>query len=192
MARNHRGSLILAATVTVAILVSATVALAQTQPTPAAGQRFALPLSDGTQGQAFFLVGPDRTAYLVYATPGGQLVVLTIGGQNPQPPVPPQPTIHKRFVIIENPASTTPSQRAILADPMWRKTTLERRTFAGIIPHDAIDSETGEQPTRFAAALRTAAGQPMPIIVWLNDDDSVAGTTPLPDTKEATRSLLSP
>jgi hypothetical protein len=158
---------------------------------PATGTRFAVPLSDGSQGVGLLLPGPAGSFNLVIATPSGSLIVLPVGTEN-TPPTPPAPPVKRSaFVIIDNPATATVAQRAVLADPRWRTATLADGRFGGLIPFGYVDPNTGKAPERFAAALAEATGKRCPLIVWISPDGTATGSTPMPETLSAFLSLLS-
>lgn len=165
-----------------ALVLCTTAALADTTPAPAIGQRFALPLSDGTVAQAVILAGPDQVSHLVYATSTGQLVFLPIGTQNVNPPIPPPQPGKKRVAIVEDPSRTTWAIRQVLADKTWREYVTTSHDFLGVIPADLIDPETQKPPPRLSAALNAATGRSLPCVVILDQNDAVVSVADLPST----------
>lgn len=173
------------------LLILSTLALADSTVGPATGTRFAVPLSDGSQGVGMMLASPEGAFNLVIATPAGSLIVLPVGTQD-HPPTPPIPPVKRSaFVIIDNPATASVAQRTVLADSRWRAETQADGRFRGLIPFGYLDPDTGKPPAKFAAALSEAAGKRCPLLVWLSPDGTVTGSTPIPETLSAFHSLLS-
>jgi hypothetical protein len=149
-------------------------------PAPAVGQRFSLPLADGTAAQAVVLSGPDGTSQLVYATSTGQLVFLPIGKQDVPPPPPPPPPGRKRVAIVEDPSRTTFAHRQILADKSWREYVANAHDFLGIIPADLIDPDTNLPPPHFAPAIAAAKNHALPCLVVLDQNNELVEATTVP------------
>lgn len=151
-------------------------------PAPAIQTRFALPLTDGTQAQAFILAAPDGGSYLVYATSSGDLVVLPLGKTQVDPVPPPPPPGKKKIAVIEDPSRATWAIRQVLADRTWRNYAAQAHTFLGVIPADLIDPETLKPPPRLEPALRAASGHTLPVLVVLDQNDRPISVSALPAT----------
>lgn len=155
------------------LLLTVGSAAAQT-PAPAPTTQFPLPLADGTSATAQFLPTQNGAGWLVYATSSGKLATyyLTPTQPGPQPipptPVPPTPT-KLTIAIVEDPATTSQTQRSVLCEPTWRKLATEKHDFVGIIPNDVIDKRTGQPPPRLAPFLDRAKLHNLP---WIMFSDS--------------------
>jgi len=174
----HRLSLFL---VTVAACCTVADAAA---PTPAPGQRFALPLSSGTTTQAVFLAAPENALHLIYATPSGRLIIYHVSQPEPDPgpipPPPPPPVKLLRIAVIHEPTASTAAQRQIMADPAWRAAIQPPHEFCGIIPFGLIDPNTGKVPPRIHPFFKAAEGHTTPVIVILNENSDTITVEPLP------------
>jgi hypothetical protein len=163
-------------------------------PAPAPGVAFALPLSDGSQTTAKILPGPDAKHWLVYATKSGQLVVWTVAPTDPGPipPPPPPPPIDTRLkiAIVEQPTASTPQQRGIMADKAWRTAIPPPHLFIGVLPLNIINPDTGKPPEQIAPFLRAAEGRPLPLVVLLDEFNTVYSVVPLPDSAAGILSLI--
>jgi hypothetical protein len=161
------------------LLVVASLCSAAT-PAPAVQTRFALPLTDGTQAQAFILAAPDGASYLVYATAAGDLVVLPLG-KTQVDPIPPNPTPgKKKIAVIEDPSRSTWAVRQVLAEKSWRNFATQFHTFLGVIPADLIDPETLKPPPRLEPAIKAASGHALPVLVILDQNNQPIRVLALP------------
>jgi hypothetical protein len=176
--------LCLCALIGTALFLPAARAADEPTPAPATGQQFALPLSNQTTAAAIILPGRENTHWLVYATPNGQLAAwqLSPPGPSPEPqPTPPPPTPGPlRLAIVENPTTTTPLQRGIIANPAWRNHIPSPHIFIGAIDSQIIDPQTHQPPEELRPFLTAAAGHALPCVVLLADDGQVYRVVPLP------------
>ena len=167
---------------------------AEATPAPAPLTPFTLPLADHTTTTAQILPGPEANAWLVYSTPSGQLAVYTLSpaapDPNPPPPPPPPPGQALHVAVVENPTASTPTQRAILADPRWREAIPPPHSFIGIIPADILDPDTQEPPPGLRPFLAAAKGTPLPAVILLLPDGSPFRVISLPDNVHALVSFL--
>lgn len=166
-------------------------------PAPAANKEFNLPLADGTTGTALILPTSEGQAYLVYTTPTGKLgsyLMKTGTTPNPvDPPPTPTPTPTRLTIaIVEDPATTTAQQRAILAAPAWRGLANEQHAFLGIIPNDLKEAKTGQPPALLAPFLNRSKGHALPWVMLYDSAGNLFWEGPLPTTAQAMTALLTP
>ena len=168
--------------------------VAHGQVMPLTGQRFALPLEDGTTTQAVILNAPQNCLHLVYATRSGQLVFLHVSQQHPEPgPVPPPPpppakTLH--VAIVHDPAKSTAPQRQVMADRSWREAIIAPHSFDGIIPFGLIDPNTKKPPAGLVPFLQAAKDQTLPCLIFLNENKEPILQINLPNSAQAILDLF--
>ena len=140
---------------------------------------------------------PDEPgAYLVVAAwrydGADQLVIhrLEVGGPRPDPPGPtpdpptPGPDIQAtRVVIVEETEERTPELAALLNDP--RLVPLLRDRSLMILDQDATDG-SGRQPPE----LQLYDGQPLPWVLAIDEDGSLAGGVELPPSVDEFLGML--
>jgi hypothetical protein len=103
--------------------------------------------------------------------------------------VPPTPT-KLTIAVIENPATTSAADRAVLADPIWRQPAALKNTFLGIIPSDLIDKATGQPPPRLAPFLVRAGLHNLPWIIFANDAGTIIWEGSVPTTAAELAALI--
>ena len=194
---GRRRSLITATLILTVAAATAAATISRTaEPTPAPqpDSQFTIPLSDHTTATAAFLPAPDHRLYLIYATNSGQLVFYTLHRSidpppPPPPPPPPDPTTLK-IAIVENPFQSTIQQRQVMADRRWRDHIPKPHTFYGIIPHKLIDPTTGLPPPAQAPFIIAAKTIPLPVLVFLDQQNAIIALYALPDDAETILALI--
>lgn len=163
-------------------------------PTPAIGNRFALPLADGSTTHAVFLAGPFDKLHLVYATQTGQLVVWSVSKDgddiDPPPPPPPPPVKSLLVAVVHAPTKSTVKQRQVMANPAWRAAIPLPHSFCGIIPIDYVNPNTGTTPPEQNRFIKAAKGAGLPCLVLLNENNEVVFVCPLPANAETILKLI--
>jgi len=188
-------------------LIALSVATAPGQtPAPAIMTQFSLPLADKTTAAATLLPTQNEQAWLVYATGNGKIGIWTLAptspSPNPIPPIPPEPIppvppvppipIPQKLTIaiVENPTKTTPEQRAVLANPTWRKLSTEKHDFRGIIPTDVIEKGTGKPPTSLVPFLDRAKLHNLPWCMFTTADGRILWEGQLPTSAKELAALI--
>jgi hypothetical protein len=175
------------------LLLAAIFSAAEPQPTPAIRPlvAFAVPLSDGTTATAIVFPTQPGQACLVTVAATGQVATYTITPTPPppNPPTPPTPT-KLSIAIVENPATTTPAQAAVLGAKEWRELAASKHQFLGIIPSDIKEATTGKPPAYLQPFLDAAAGNPLPWLLMSDPSGKLLYTGPLPTTAQAMTELL--
>jgi hypothetical protein len=132
------------------------------------------------------LLRPGAVALLTCA------VLTTIGARGcpePTPPTPPTPHAGLLAVVVEDPATRTPTQAQILASPeiaAWLKQNQAQWIWA---PIDAKDPQ-GNTPAKLKPYIERAAGKPLPQILLLDAKGEVQWQSQLPSDPESTLKLL--
>ena len=100
----------------------------------------------------------------------------------PPPPVPPVPGKVTTVVIVEETADRTPELTRLLSSKSVLELREQLRPNWYLLDKDVVD-ESGKPPTKLAAYLALAAGQPLPHLVTDSDADGANGVLfsgPLP------------
>ena len=176
------------------LTLTAPTASAQT-PAPAPATPFQFPLADGTTATAQFLPTQNGCGWLVYATSSGKLATYYLTPTPPSPvPIPPVPPVpvptQLTIAIVEDPATTLPDARKVLADPTWRKLATEKHEFLGIIPTDLVDKKTGRPPPRLAGFLDRAKLHNLPWIMFTDSAGKILWEGQVPTTAAELLNLI--
>jgi hypothetical protein len=164
-------------------------------PAPAVQTTFALPLADKTTAQAVLLPTANGQAYLVYATPKGQLGFYLLNPTSPTPtpdpvpPVPPQPT-RPKIAVVENPLTTTLEQRQVLSTPSWRDQASKKHDFIGIIPSDVIEKGTSKPPASLVPFLDRASTHNLPWVILCDQTGTIIWEGQLPTSAAELSALI--
>lgn len=162
---------------------------------PANEIQFNFPLSDGTTGTGMFCWMPDGNGLFVMSSPSGKIALLrfTKGILPPiiDPPQPPEPKPQKLTIgIIENPRSTTLSEKEVLVDKEWRDLAVKDHTFVGIIPFDLQEKSPTPVKPLLVPFLSRAKGKRLPWVVMLGEGTVIAWDGPLPATPAEMTALI--
>ncbi len=129
--------------------------------------------------------GP-RTFIVQVAAPGADPFAIATfdygegDGDDVNPPIPPLPPKVAGVLILEEQRDRTSAQRKIMDDPVWQAAAIAK----------GLRYEIRDDDNPSVAKHLAAAGSVRPVVCYIDSDDKVIGSEPLPETVEKMRALI--
>ena len=101
-------------------------------------------------------------------------------GDDVNPPIPPLPPKVAGVLILEEQRDRTSAQRKIMDDPVWQAAAIAK----------GLRYEIRDDDNPSVAKHLAAAGSVRPVVCYIDSDDKVIGSEPLPETVEKMRALI--